>query len=134
MGHSGSPGEGVGPRKRGRLKRGLLVVGVAAIGVSIPAGTASGGSISVEASVGGCEPGSDAVVCQINASFTGVADADYYTASVTRPDGVTQSFGTVPAGSASVWPSYSGDGTYTITITAWDDGESVKHGTASTGG
>ena len=117
-----------------RLKRGLLVLCMAAIAVAIPAGTASGGSILVEASVGGCEPGRDAVLCQIDANFTGVADADYYTASVTRPDGVTESFGTVPAGSASVWPRYSGDGTYTITITAWDDGESVQDGTASTGG
>jgi hypothetical protein len=117
------------------MKRGVLVACVIVLAVAIPAGTASGGSISVQASVAGCKPASDgAVACQIDASFTGVGGADHYTASVTRPDGVTQSFGTVPAGSASVWPTYSGDGVYTVTITAWDDGRNVQRGTASAGG
>jgi hypothetical protein len=53
---------------------------------------------------------------------------------VTGPGGATQNFGTVPAGAASVWPRYSGDGTYTITITAWSDGRRVKRGSASAGG
>ena len=119
----------------GMMKRGMLVLCVVVLAVSIPAGTASGGSISVQASVGGCEPADEGTVaCQIDTTFTGVAGADYYTASVTRPDGVTQSFGTVPAGSASVWPTYSGDGVYTVTITAWDDGKSVERGTARAGG
>jgi hypothetical protein len=33
-----------------------------------------------------------------------------------------------------VRPRYSGDGTYTITITAMDDGGQVKRGSASAGG
>ena len=53
---------------------------------------------------------------------------------MTGPDGATQDFGTVPAGAASVWPRYTGDGTYTITITAWDDGQRVKRGSAGAGG
>jgi hypothetical protein len=129
----GTPVE-AGRTRRKLIWRGLLVACLAALALSIPTGTASGGSISVQASLGGCEPAGDAYRCQINASFTGVSDAEYYTASVTGPDGGTQDFGTVPAGSASVWPTYTGDGTYTITITAWDGGKRVNRDTASAGG
>jgi hypothetical protein len=107
---------------------------VAAVAVPIHAGAASGGSIAVQASVGGCESGGGGIACRIDASFTGVAGADYYTASVRGPDGARQNFGTVPAGSASVWARYSGNGTYTITITAWDDGKSLNRGGAHAGG
>lgn len=135
MGHSGSAVEDAGPRRRRwRLKRPVLLLAVAAVAVSIPAGTASGGSIAVEASVGGCKSGTGGVVCNVNASFTGVAGADYYTASVTGPDGGRQDLGTVPAGSASLWPRYTADGVYTVTITAWDDGRRVKRGAAAAGG
>lgn len=88
----------------------------------------------MQASLGGCEPAGGAYHCQIDASFSGPSEADYYTASVTGPDGSTQDFGTVPAGSASVWPTYTGDGTYTVTITAWDDGKRVSRDTAGAGG
>jgi hypothetical protein len=107
---------------------------VAALAISIPTGTASGGSISVEASLGGCEPAGDAYRCQINASFTGVSDADYYTASVTAPSGERQDFGVVPAGTASMSAQYRGNGVYTVTITAWSDGKRVKRGAAGAGG
>lgn len=121
--------------RRKLFRSALLVACVAALALSIPTGTASGGgNISVEASLGGCEPAGNTYRCQINASFTGVSGSEYYTASVTGPDGRTQGFGTVPAGSASVWATYTGDGTYTITITAWDGGKRVKRDTASTGG
>jgi hypothetical protein len=113
----------------------VLAAGVAVLAIPIfHAGTASGGSIAVQASFGGCEPSGQTYACQINASFTGVSGADYYTASVTGPDGVEQDFGTVPDGSASVWARYSADGAYTIQINAWDDGRRVKQGTASAGG
>jgi hypothetical protein len=115
-------------------KRLLLAVAVVAVAISIPAGTASGGSIAVNASLGGCEPGGGGVVCNLKASFTEVGGADYYTASVTGPDGARQDLGTVPAGSASLWPRYTADGVYTVTITAWDDGRRVKRGVASAGG
>jgi hypothetical protein len=116
------------------MKRGLLVAAVAAVALSIPSGTASGGAISVRASSGGCEASGGGAVCNITASFTGVAGADYYTATVIAPNGASQSFGTVPAGSASVWPQYRGDGVYTIRITAWDNGRKIKQGSANAGG
>lgn len=118
-----------------RMKLWLLAIAVAAVAISIPAGSASGGGISVEASFGGCQPGSgDGIVCNVTATFTGVRGADYYTASVIAPNGATQNFGQVPAGSASLWPRYSGNGTYTVRITAWDDGGKVKRGSGTAGG
>ena len=66
--------------------------------------------------------------------MTGVAGADYYTASVTSPNGARQDFGVVPAGAASVWARYGGNGVYTVTITAWSDGKRVKRGAAGAGG
>ena len=110
-----------------------LALGVTAIAVPVHAGSASGGGIHVDASLGGCKPGDGGSVCNINATFTSVSGADYYTASVTGPHGATQSFGTVATGSASVWPRYSGNGAYTITITAWDDGNRVRRGAAGAG-
>jgi hypothetical protein len=112
----------------------ILVPVVAVLAISIHATTASGEGIAVDASLGGCKQVSRGIVCNIQASFTSVGGADYYTASVTGPDGAVQDLGSVPAGSVSVWPRYSGDGTYTITITAMDDGGQVKRGSASAGG
>jgi hypothetical protein len=112
----------------------VLVLVVVAVAIALPAGTASGGGIAVDASLGGCKQAGGGTVCNIQASFTTVAGADYYTASVTGPDGAVQNLGTVPPGSASVWPRYSGDGTYTVTITAMGDGGRVKRGSASAGG
>jgi hypothetical protein len=116
------------------MKRAVVAVVAIAIAIAVLAGTASGGGIRVDASLSGCKPSGGGAVCNIRAAFTGVAGAEYYTASVTRPDGATQGFGRVPAGGASVWPRYTGDGTYTITITAWDDGQRVKRGSAGAGG
>ena len=73
-------------------------------------------------------------MCRIDASFTGVAGADYYTAAVTAPNGSRQDFGVVGAGATSVWARYGGNGVYTLTITAWSDGKRVKRGTAGAGG
>ena len=113
--------------------RAVLVAAIAAIAIALPTGTASGGSISVDASLGGCERSGGGAVCRIDASFTGVAGADYYTASVTAPNGARQDFGVVPAGSARIWPQYRGNGVYTVTITAWSDGKRVKRGAAGAG-
>ena len=114
--------------------RAVLVAAIIAIAIALPAGTASGGSISVDASLGGCDRGGGGAVCRIGASFTGVAGADYYTASVTAPSGERQDFGVVPAGTASMSAQYRGNGVYTVTITAWSDGKRVKRGAAGAGG
>jgi hypothetical protein len=114
--------------------RALLVAAIAAIAIAIPSGTASGGGVRVDASLGGCERSGGGTVCRIDASFTGVAGADYYTAAVTAPNGSRQDFGVVGAGATSVWARYGGNGVYTLTITAWSDGKRVKRGAAGAGG
>jgi hypothetical protein len=130
----GSPVRDAGRRRR-RLARALAVaIGAAALAVPLYAGTASGGAIAVDASLGACKPGGGGILCRIDASFSGVGGADYYTATVRGPDGAAQEFGEVPAGSASVWARYSRDGTYTITINAWDQGRRVERGSSSAGG
>jgi hypothetical protein len=110
------------------VRRVLLVAAIAALAV-VPLrafGVVGGGSsaLSVSASLAGCGvAGESGIVCQIEFSFTGVEDADYYTATVTRADGSVQDLGTVGSGegggSASVSVPYMGSGSYTVTVSAW---------------
>ncbi len=109
------------------VRRVLLVAALAAL-VVVPLrafGVVGGdpGGLSVSASLGGCGVAGEGIVCQIDVSFTGVEDADYYTASVTRADGSVQDLGTVGSGegggSASVSVPYVGAGTYSVTVSAW---------------
>jgi hypothetical protein len=75
-----------------------------------------------------CGRSGDAVWCRIDASFSGVAGADYYTASVTAPDGTVPRWGSVapPAGagsgSASIWTPAGVRGSYELTVSAWSNG------------
>jgi hypothetical protein len=109
------------------VRRVLLVAAIAAIAV-VPLrafGIVGGGSdgLSVTASLGGCGVAGEGIVCRIDVSFTGVEDADHYTASVTRADGSVQDLGTVGSGegggSASVSVPYVGAGNYAVTVSAW---------------
>jgi len=116
------------------LRRVLLVAAIAALAV-VPLRAfgvvgASPPGLTVTASLGGCGVGGEGIVCQIDASFTGAEDADYYTASVTRADGSVQDLGTVGSGegggSVSVSVPYVGAGNYAVTVSAWgtpDDDE-----------
>jgi hypothetical protein len=58
-------------------------------------------------------------VCKINASWNQIPGANRYTASVTRADGSVVDFGAVGAGSASFWVPYVGNGTYTVSVSAY---------------
>jgi hypothetical protein len=117
------------------LRRALLVALIAALAV-VPLrafGVVGGGSsgLSVSASLAGCGvAGESGIVCQIDVSFTGVEDADYYTGTVTRADGSVQDLGTVGSGegggSASVSVPYVGSGNYTVTVSAWGNPEDEK--------
>lgn len=91
-----------------------------AIGGGEPAGPAS---LSVSASLGGCGLASTSIMCEIDASWNSLEEADSYTASVTAPDGSVTDFGSVGAGSASVYVPYVGDGTYSVQVTAWGQPE-----------
>lgn len=76
-------------------------------------------SLSVSASLDSCGIAADSIVCKIDASWNEVPGATRYTASVARADGSVVDYGDVGAGSASFWVPYTGNGTYTVTVSAY---------------
>ena len=105
-------------------KRRYLLLALVALTVPLPAfGVSSGGAetLSVSASLDQCGVASTSVVCKFDASYNEVSGADYYTASVTGPDGSVVDYGNVPGGATSLWVPYVGNGTYTISISAWGE-------------
>jgi hypothetical protein len=103
-----------------------ILLATLALAVPIPALALTGGggapaqaSISVSASLGGCGLAGERIVCRIDASWSEVEHADYYTVSVTRPDGGVVDQGQSPGTGTSVWVEYAGAGTYGVTVTAW---------------
>jgi hypothetical protein len=99
-----------------------------ALAIPLPAlaltGDEGGSGLSVEASLEGCGVNGPRIVCEINTSFGSIEGADYYTASVTAPDGSVTDFGRVAGaggGGTSLWVPYVGNGTYSVTVTAWGD-------------
>jgi len=115
-------------------KRALLFAALA-LAVPLPAlaleGGSGGASLGVQASFNGCGVAGGSIMCRINAGFSPLSDADYYTASVTAADGSVTDFGVVAesgGGSAELTVPYSGNGGYTVTVTAWGYDEQGKPG------
>lgn len=113
-------------------QRRALILAALALAVPLPALALTGGSgsgLAVSASLNGCGVAGGSIVCGIDASFGGIAEARYITASVTAPDGSVTDFGTVArgsSGSTTLWVPYTGSGTYTVSASAWgvdDSGE-----------
>lgn len=82
------------------------------------------GSLDVQASLGGCGVADAAITCRIDVAFSGIPDAEYYTASVTAPDGSVLELGRIATsgdGGASTSASvpFAGNGEYTVTVSAW---------------
>jgi hypothetical protein len=78
------------------------------------------GQLAVSASLDSCGIYQSAVVCKIDATFDQVDGATSYTASVTRGDGSVIDYGEIDGGGAtSFWVPYSGNGTYTVQISAY---------------
>jgi len=77
--------------------------------------------LAVSASLDSCGTAADMIVCKIDATWNDVAGATRYTASVTRADDSVVDFGTVGAGAASFWVPYAGNGTYTVTVSAYGE-------------
>ena len=107
-----------------RLRPWHLLLVAAALLVPLQASAIGGGSgLNVSASLDYCGVNPGGVSCKIDASWSGVAQAESYTATVTLADGSVTDMGTVGAGSGggstSVWVPYAGNGFYTLTITAW---------------
>lgn len=96
---------------------GALLVLTATLAPAVSGGSA--GTISVTASLEGCDGNEIGATCRVGVSYSSLAGASHYTARVTRPDGTTQSFGTVSAGHATLPVSYAGNGYYVVTISAW---------------
>jgi hypothetical protein len=108
---------------------GLLV---AALIVPLPAFALGGGSASasldVSVSNGGCGiAGGSSVVCKLNVSFNAIDGASRYTASVIAPDGSVVDYGAIGAGGASIPVPYVGDGTYSVSVSAWGEKPSDRH-------
>jgi hypothetical protein len=107
-------------------RRRTLIYAALALAVPFPAFALSGGdspsassTLSVGASLDECGIAASSVVCKIDASWNDVAGAERYTASVTSPDGAVTDYGDVTGTSTSVWVPYVGNGTYTVTVSAW---------------
>jgi hypothetical protein len=86
-----------------------------------PGGNAAPAGLSAQASLDDCGVYESQIVCMIDTSFSQVEGADYYTASVSRPDGSVADFGAVSPGGTSLWVPYVGNGTYTVVVSAYGD-------------
>jgi hypothetical protein len=115
-------------------RRRTILYAALALAIPLPAlalTSGGGGSgLTVEASLGGCGVSGGGIVCEIKTSFGSVDGAEYYTASVSAPDGSVTDFGRIAGaggGGTSLWVPYVGNGTYSVTVTAWgedDEGDS----------
>jgi hypothetical protein len=94
----------------------LAVPQIAFGGEDAPTGPAT---LSVSASLDGCGLAEAAVVCRIDVSWSALDGADYYSVSVTRPDGSVIDAGQVTGTSRSVFVPYVGSGTYSVQVAAW---------------
>jgi hypothetical protein len=108
-------------------KRALLYV-VLVLAVPLPALALERGqgaaSLDVQASLGGCGVADAGISCRIDIAFSPIPDAEYYTASVTAPDGSVLELGTIASGggggaSTSASVPFSGNGEYMVTVSAW---------------
>jgi hypothetical protein len=107
-------------RRRRRWLLGSIAAVLVAGAVAAPAVSGGGpGSIAVSASLAGCDRSGTGITCQVAVSFSPLPRAAYYSATVTRPDGATQAFGRVGPGSATLPVTYTRNGHYLVTISAW---------------
>lgn len=96
----------------------VFAAGTAGVGAA-PGPLPQAGQLRAQASLDTCGKLGDTVVCKLDATYHQVQGAQYYTASVTRPDGTVVDEGAVGAGAVSFWVPYVGNGTYTVRVSAW---------------
>ena len=127
------------------FRRRTLLYAALALAVPLQAFALSGGgtpsgALNATASLDGCGIASSAIVCQIDVSWSAVDGATGYSASVTSPDGSVVDYGSVSGTSTSVYVPYVGNGTYSVTVSAYgtppgsDKPQVVAKDTAATGG
>lgn len=122
-----------------RLRPWYLFLVLAALLVPIQAGALKGSdgpggaALAVSASLDHCGVGDGGIVCRLNVSWTGIEGAERYSAAVTLADGSVRDMGTIGTGPGggftTLWVPYAGDGTYSVTVTAWGsdpDGKEKK--------
>lgn len=124
------------PRPRART----ILLAMLALLVPLPAfalnGDSTAGSgagpaeIAVSVARGDCGLAETQIVCELDASWSAVEDADYYTVSVIRADGSVVDYGQSTGTGTSLWVPYVGAGTYSVQIDAWgtpeDDSEPAE--------
>ena len=114
----------MGGRKR------TLILALLALAVPLPALALSEQSvdaeaerrlaaISVSASLDTCGVLEADIVCKVNVSFSPVAGATSYSASVTAADGSVTDHGSIGAEAATLFVPYAGDGGYSVRIIAY---------------
>jgi len=108
------------------MRRQIVCLALIALAVPFPAlaldgGEESGGpaGLSVSASLAGCGLAGNQILCQIDAGWSAIEDADAYRVSVIGADGGVTDHGETSGLASSVWVSYAGPGTYTVQLTAW---------------
>ncbi|MDQ3572804.1 MAG: hypothetical protein M3383_08100 [Actinomycetota bacterium] len=83
--------------------------------------------LTVSAALDLCGVADSAILCKIDASWSGIEHADTYMISVTRPDGSVIDFGSTGAAMTPLWVPYAGPGSYTITVEAWGTPPQAAH-------
>ncbi len=110
------------------MRRRTLIYAALALAVPLPALAVPGRGgpaelppqrLIVGASLDSCGTAADTIVCKIDAAWNQIPGAERYTATVTRADGSVVDFGDVGAGSTSFWVPYVGNGTYTVSVSAY---------------
>jgi hypothetical protein len=103
--------------------RRLRITGLSLLALAVPTfafgGEEASSGLSVSASLGGCGLANDAIVCQIDASWSAYEGADYYSVIVTRADGSVVDLGQSAGTSRSIYVPYVGAGTYSVQVPAW---------------
>lgn len=76
-------------------------------------------AISVSAALDSCGVMDRAIVCKINVAYTQIPGATSYGATVTAAGGSVTDLGAVGANATTVYVPYTGDGGYSVRITAY---------------
>lgn len=98
-------------------RAGFVSALLASLFIAAPA-LAGSNALSVEAGLDYCGLSGEQVVCKIDVGHERVAGAESYEVLITAPDGSAVASGALPAGGASIWLPYAGDGVYSVTVSA----------------
>ena len=101
-----------------------VILAAAAAALALPASASSTADFPVSTSLGGCSDGA----CWISVEFDRVDEAQSYTAIVRTPDGESSPADELDPGASRISVPYTGNGTYTVVVTAWGEGAAQAAG------